>query len=124
MMDERALVVGDRRSGWRASSESRRAQNPDGIPARSVNSGHTDHVRLEIHVRPNASRTVVGGTHDGALVVRVTSPAEGGKATRSARAVMGEPCGVPRQSVTLVRGQASRRKLLDIDAGKADEGIL
>jgi uncharacterized protein (TIGR00251 family) len=89
-----------------------------------VNWGHTDHVRLEIHVRPNASRTVVGGTHDGALVVRVTSPAEGGKATRSALAVIAETFDVPHQSVTLVRGPASRRKLIDIDAGRADEEML
>jgi uncharacterized protein len=89
-----------------------------------VNWGHTDHVRLEIHVRPNASRTVVGGTHDGALLVRVTSPAEGGKATRSALAVIAETFGIPRQSVTLVRGPASRRKLIDIDAGGADEEML
>ena len=66
----------------------------------------------------------MGGTHDGALVVRVTSPAEGGKATRSALAVIAETFGVPRQSVTLVRGQASRRKLIDIDDGRADEEML
>ena len=66
----------------------------------------------------------MGGTHDGALVVRVTSPAEGGKATRSALAVIAKALGVPRQSVTLVRGPASRRKLIDIDAGRADEEML
>jgi uncharacterized protein (TIGR00251 family) len=81
-------------------------------------------MRLEIHVRPNASRTVVGGTHDGALVVRVASPAEGGKATRSALAVIAEAFGVPRRSVTLIRGSASRRKLVDIHTGSADEGRL
>ena len=66
----------------------------------------------------------MGGTHDGALVVRVTSPAEGGKATSSALAVIAETFGVPHQSVTLVRGPASRRKLIDIDAGRADEEML
>ena len=66
----------------------------------------------------------MGGTYDGALVVRVTSPAEGQKATRSALAVIAEAFGVSRQSVTLVRGPASRRKLVDIDAGGADEEML
>ena len=75
-------------------------------------------------MRPNAKRTVVGGMHDGALVVRVTSPAEGGKATRSALAVVADTFGVPRASVTLVRGPASRRKLIDIDAGRADKDML
>jgi uncharacterized protein (TIGR00251 family) len=81
-------------------------------------------MRLEIHVRPNASRTVVGGTHDGALVVRVTSPAEGGKATRSALTAVAETFGVPRHAVTLVRGPASRRKLVDIRADRADEARM
>jgi uncharacterized protein (TIGR00251 family) len=81
-------------------------------------------MRLEVHVRPNASRTVVGGAHDGALVIRVTSPAEGGKATRSALAVIAEAFGVPRHSVTLIRGPSSRRKLVDIQVGRADEEML
>jgi uncharacterized protein (TIGR00251 family) len=81
-------------------------------------------MRLEIHVRPNASRTVVGGAHDGALVVRVTSPAEGGKATGSALAAIAEAFGVPHHSVILVRGQASRRKLIDIRMRGADEEMV
>ena len=81
-------------------------------------------MRLEIQVRPNASRTVVGGTHDGALVVQVGSPAEGGKATRAALDVVAETFGVPRRSVTLVHGPASRRKLVDIHTDSADEARL
>ena len=38
-------------------------------------------VRTEIHVRPGASATTVGGEYDGALVVRVVEPPEGGRAT-------------------------------------------
>ena len=94
------------------------------VPADRADSGHTDHVRLEIHVRPNASRTVVGGAHNGALVVRVASPAEGGKATRSALSVIAETFGVPRHCVTLVRGPVSRRKLVDIQVDGADEARL
>jgi uncharacterized protein YggU (UPF0235/DUF167 family) len=73
---------------------------------------------------PNGSRTAVGGTHNGALVVRVTSPAEGGKATRSALAAIAETFGVPHRAVTLVRGLTSRRKLVDIDTQSADEATL
>jgi uncharacterized protein YggU (UPF0235/DUF167 family) len=62
--------------------------------------------------------------HNGALVVRVASPAEGGKATRAALAVIAEAFGVPRHSVTLVRGRASHRKLVDIDTGSADEARI
>jgi uncharacterized protein YggU (UPF0235/DUF167 family) len=66
----------------------------------------------------------VGGTHDGALLVRVASPPEGGKATRSALEIVAETFGVPRRSVTLVRGPASRRKLVEIHTDSADEARL
>lgn len=71
-------------------------------------------MRLEIHVRPRASSTTVGGTHAGALVVRVTQPADQGKATAAALRAVADALGVPSRSVTLVRGATSRNKLIDI----------
>jgi uncharacterized protein YggU (UPF0235/DUF167 family) len=38
--------------------------------------------------------------------------------------VIAETFGVPRGSVTLIRGPASRRKLIDIHVGPADEEML
>jgi len=71
-------------------------------------------MRLEIHVRPGASRTAVGGTHDGALLVRVIEPPDGGRATAAALRAVAEALRVPHRAVTLVRGATSRRKLLEI----------
>lgn len=56
----------------------------------------------------------MGGSHDGALVVRVTEPAEGGRATRAALRVLAVSLGVPPRSVTLVRGPTSRRKVVEV----------
>jgi uncharacterized protein len=78
----------------------------------------TGRMRVEIHVRPSATKTIVGGTHDGALLVRVTEPADNGRATAAALRVLADSLKVPRSSVTLVRGATSRRKLIEIvDAG-------
>jgi uncharacterized protein YggU (UPF0235/DUF167 family) len=71
-------------------------------------------VRLEIHVRPSAAKTVVGGTHDGALVVRVKDRPEQGRATEAALDAIAEALGIPRRQVSLVHGTKSRRKLIDI----------
>jgi uncharacterized protein YggU (UPF0235/DUF167 family) len=75
-------------------------------------------VRFEIHVRPNASATSVGGAHDGALVVRVTAPPSEGRATSAALRAVAEALDVPSRAVTLVRGATSRRKLLDVAVPK------
>lgn len=72
-------------------------------------------MRVEILVRPNASETVVGGAHDGALVVRVVEPADAGRATDAALRAVAKAIAVPRGSVSLVRGATSRRKLIEID---------
>jgi uncharacterized protein len=72
-------------------------------------------MRVKILVRPSASEAVVGGEHDGALVVRVVEPADAGRATDAALRSVAKAIGVPSGSVSLVRGATSRRKLIEID---------
>jgi uncharacterized protein (TIGR00251 family) len=79
-------------------------------------------VRLTIRVRPGASRTAVGGAHDGALVVRVAARAVDGQATEAALAAVADAFGVRRRAVELVSGSTSRTKVVDI-AG-ADPAVL
>jgi uncharacterized protein YggU (UPF0235/DUF167 family) len=81
-------------------------------------------VRLEIHVRPNASSTAVGGEYDGALIVRVVEPANEGRATDAALRAVAKALGVPRRSVTLVRGTSSKRKLIEIVASDNDRVMM
>ena len=72
-------------------------------------------MRVEIHVRPSASRAAVGGQYGGALIVRVVEPAHAGRATDAALRAVAKAFGIPRGSVRLIRGAASRRKLIEID---------
>ncbi len=65
----------------------------------------------------------MGGHHDGALVVRVAEPAEGGRATDAALRAVAEALALPRRSVTLLRGASSHRKLIDIEV-KAPRAAL
>jgi uncharacterized protein len=74
-------------------------------------------MRFEIHVRPSASTTIVGGEHDGALLVRVVEPADEGRATKAALKAVSKALGLPRRSVALVRGATSRRKLIEVEVG-------
>lgn len=71
-------------------------------------------MRLAIRVRPGAGRTVVGGSHDGALVVRVAAPAVDGRATEAALAAVAAVFGVRRADVALVTGATSRTKVVDV----------
>ena len=77
-------------------------------------------VTIAVRVKPGASRTRVGGHHDGphgpALVIAVTAPAVGGRATEAARRALAEALGVRRSAVALRTGAASRDKLFTVDA--------
>ena len=77
-------------------------------------------MRVEIYVRPNSSRSAVGGDFDGALVVRVTEPADAGRATEAALRALAVAVQVPRRSVSLVRGAKSRRKIVDVETETDD----
>ena len=66
-------------------------------------------------VRPRSSNTAVGGSHDGVLVVRVREPATDGRANRAVIVALAAALGVPRGTVRIAGGAASRRKLVDVD---------
>jgi uncharacterized protein YggU (UPF0235/DUF167 family) len=76
-------------------------------------------MRLTIRVTPGSRRTEVGGSHDGALVVRVRERAVEGKATEAALVALADALGVPRRAVTLVRGATSRMKVVQVDEDDA-----
>jgi uncharacterized protein len=78
--------------------------------------------RLAVHVTPKAGRDEIGGWSDGELELRVTAPAEGGKATLAACVLVAKALGVPKSSVRVARGETSRHKLLDLP--EVSEGDL
>lgn len=70
---------------------------------------------LRVRVIPGAGRTAVGGSRQGALVVRVAEPAEKGRANQAVAEALAAALGVPRRAVTLESGERSREKRFRID---------
>lgn len=75
-------------------------------------------MRIALRVKPGASRAKVGGSHPGrygpALVVAVTAPAVNGRATEAALRAVAAALGVAHREVTLISGDRSRDKLIEI----------
>jgi uncharacterized protein len=69
---------------------------------------------LTLHVQPGAKRTEVAGTHGDSLKIRLAAPPVDGKANAELLTFLAEAFGVPRRNVTLVRGDASREKVVRI----------
>jgi uncharacterized protein (TIGR00251 family) len=69
---------------------------------------------LELKIIPNAPRNEVVGWLGAALKVKVHAPALAGRANDELLAFLAATLGLPRRSVTLLRGDKSRQKLVRI----------
>jgi uncharacterized protein YggU (UPF0235/DUF167 family) len=79
---------------------------------------------IPIRVKPGASRTRVGGRHEGphgpALVVAVSAPAVDGRATAAALRAVAEALGLRPADLRLRLGANSRDKLIVVDEPPRD----
>ncbi len=69
---------------------------------------------LELKVIPNAPRNEIAGWLGSALKVKVHAPALEGRANDELLDFLAETLGLPRRSVTLLRGDKSRQKVVRI----------
>jgi uncharacterized protein (TIGR00251 family) len=70
--------------------------------------------RISVRAVPGSSRNGVAGWLGDALKVRVSAPAERGKANAAVERVLAEALGVSDDSVHVVAGRASRNKIVEI----------
>lgn len=70
--------------------------------------------RVRLRVAPGAPRTGVVGRHGDAWKVRVTAPAEGGRANEAVVRLLARTLAVPRGAVTLVSGHGARDKIVEL----------
>jgi uncharacterized protein (TIGR00251 family) len=69
---------------------------------------------LRVRVSPRASRNVVGGEREGALVVRVTAPPVDGAANDALARVLSGVLSVPPSAIVVRSGAGGRDKLLHV----------
>jgi uncharacterized protein (TIGR00251 family) len=72
-------------------------------------------VSISVRVQPRAGKNEVVAIRDGVVVVRVGAPALDGRANLALRRLLAERLGVRLSSVTILRGEHSRDKLLRVE---------
>jgi uncharacterized protein (TIGR00251 family) len=77
--------------------------------------------RVRLRVAPGATRAGVVGRHGDAWKVRVTAPAEAGRANEAVVRLLADTLGVPRTSVTLVSGHSARDKIVELAGAEPEE---
>jgi len=81
------------------------------LDIREANGG----VTLRVRVQPRSPRDEVAGERAGALVVRLTAAPVGGKANAALVRFLARRLGRPASAFRLLRGQASRDKVLRLE---------
>jgi uncharacterized protein (TIGR00251 family) len=79
---------------------------------------------IEVKVTPRASRDEIAGMRDGVLAVRVTAPPVDDAANRAVIKLIAKRAGVARSRVRIARGERSRNKRIEIDAGREALGRI
>jgi uncharacterized protein (TIGR00251 family) len=70
---------------------------------------------IRLHVQPGAGKTAVVGRHGDAVKVRVAAPPEGGRANDAVVALVAASFDVKLAAVTLLSGESSRAKRVQIE---------
>jgi uncharacterized protein len=99
------------RASGRAVSAPRSGGRPEAGGDESLK-GRT--VRLPIKVVPSSSRDGIAGWLGETLKVRVSAPAERGRANAAAESIVAEALGLPGESARIVAGRTSARKVIEI----------
>ncbi|MSQ06190.1 MAG: DUF167 domain-containing protein [Dehalococcoidia bacterium] len=76
---------------------------------------------LHVRVQPRASRNEVVGYQGEVLRVRVTAPPEDGRSNDAVVALLAESLGVPKSRVRILRGHASRNKVVSVESLSLEE---
>ena len=84
-------------------------------PRRHQDSPSETRTRIALRVQPNASKDRVVGKTENGWKITVTAPPLDGKANRACVAFLSKLFGVPRASIRIVRGEASRQKLVEVN---------
>lgn len=71
-------------------------------------------MKLDVTVTTRASRNEVIRQPDGSYKVRITTPPVDGKANEVVIKLLAKHFNVPKTGITILRGQTSRNKLIEI----------
>lgn len=75
-------------------------------------------ISIKISVIPNSSKTFIVGILDGALKIKLNSPPIEGRANKEVIEFLSKLLGVPKTSISILRGDKNKLKTLQIKGNR------
>ncbi|WP_198021095.1 DUF167 domain-containing protein [Francisella frigiditurris] len=75
---------------------------------------------MSVYIQPNSSKSEICGEHDGALKIKIASPAVDGKANKELINFLAKYFKLKKSLINIKRGEISRHKVLEIFLEKED----
>jgi uncharacterized protein YggU (UPF0235/DUF167 family) len=76
---------------------------------------------LEVRLRPSARKSQIEGFRDGVLHAMVKEPPREGRANRALISLMAEALGLPKGSISIIRGLSNRDKVVAVSGLSPEE---
>lgn len=76
---------------------------------------------IQVHATPRASKTQIQGLHGDALKIRLQAPPVDGKANDTLIEFLAATLGISKRQITLLSGQTSRQKRLNLQGITASQ---
>ena len=86
----------------------------------NVNSRYTRNRLLPVKVYPGAGRNEIAGFSGGVLQIKIAAPPEKGKANRELTDFLSRILGVKKSSISIIKGETGRNKLIAIEGLDSD----
>ncbi len=86
----------------------------------SANSRNASQRLLQVKVHPGAGRNEIAGFSGGVLQVKIAAPPEKGKANRELSDFLSRILGVKKSSISIIKGETGRNKLIVIEGLDSD----
>lgn len=71
--------------------------------------------KIDVIIHPKSSKNEIVGIHDGCLKIKLTAPPVDGKANAALIAFLAKKLDIPKSSISIIRGETSRRKTVQIE---------
>jgi len=71
-------------------------------------------MKISVRVKPNARKEEIKKLNDNAFILSVKEPAKEDKANQAIIKLLSEYFGVPKSSISIIKGQTSKNKIIQI----------